>query len=191
MRNHSRGRRSMRPNEKLLKAIDTAIQLEREGLKFYTEAAEQISDSKAKSMFQALARDEAAHLKLFEDAREALLNGDVWPSAEETLTTGRPQPNVPPIFSAYDTAEEKGTPQSPLATLERGIRAEEDSIAFYIDQLDKTDDPDGEAMYNFLIEQEECHRAMLQEEYDFRLYHLQTDNFRHTSAATHADPARP
>ena len=66
----------MRLNPEVLQAIEIAIQIEKNGLAFYTEAAAQADDPKGKRMFQALARDEAAHLELFEDARRALLNRD-------------------------------------------------------------------------------------------------------------------
>ena len=73
----------MKPTSDDLKAIETAIQIEKDGLAFYTEAAKQTDDPNGKKMFQSLARDEAAHLRLFEDARQALLERGEWLSPEE------------------------------------------------------------------------------------------------------------
>ena len=57
----------MKPTSDVVKAIETAIQIEKDGLAFYTEAARQTGDPNGKKMFQSLARDEAAHLRLFKD----------------------------------------------------------------------------------------------------------------------------
>jgi rubrerythrin len=49
----------MKPTPEVLKAIETAIQIEKDGLAFYTEAAKQTDDPNGKRMFQTLARDAA------------------------------------------------------------------------------------------------------------------------------------
>jgi rubrerythrin len=49
----------MKPSATALKAIETAIQIEKDGLTFYTEAARQTDDPSGKKMFQSLARDAA------------------------------------------------------------------------------------------------------------------------------------
>jgi len=67
----------------------------------------------------------------------------------------------PPIFPSAEI------PDSQLAVLRRGIQAEENSIAFYSDQMGKTTkDPDGVAMYSYLIEQQKAHRTIVQGECD-------------------------
>jgi rubrerythrin len=157
----------MKPTPDVLKAIETAIQIEKDGLAFYTEAANQTDDPNGKKMFQSLARDEAAHLRLFEDAREALLERGNWPSPEEVAAISPGEFDGSPIFPTGDEIETKDIPERELTALRRGIEAEEDSIAFYSEQISKTDDPDGGAMYAYLIEQEEGHRTILQGEYDY------------------------
>jgi len=150
-----------------LKAIDTAIQIEKDGLAFYTEAAKQIEASAGKRMFQTLVNDEAAHLKLFEETRRALAEEGDWPTADEVAAISPGELERPPIFPTGDETKSVELPERELAALRRGIQAEEDSIAFYAEQRDKTDDPDGKAMYAYLIEQEEGHRTILQGEYDY------------------------
>ena len=49
----------MKPSPEVLKAIETAIQIEKDGLAFYTEAARQTDDPNGKKMFKSLARDAA------------------------------------------------------------------------------------------------------------------------------------
>jgi rubrerythrin len=164
----------MRCSSGVLQAIETAIQIEKDGLAFYTEAAGQVHDRKGKQMFLSLARDEAAHLDLFEDARRALLNGGAWPSPEHTSALSSGECSAPSIFPLGDEFKTVEGPESHLTVLQQGIEAEEASIAFYADQMSKIEDPDGRAMYAYLIEQEKLHRATLQQEYTYQAYCLET-----------------
>jgi rubrerythrin len=157
----------MKPTPDVLKAIETAIRIEKDGLAFYTEAAKQTGDPNGKKMFKTLARDEAAHLMLFQDARQALLERGNWLSPEQVAAISPGEFNHPPVFPTGDQAKAIEIPKRELAALQRGIQAEEDSIAFYSQEMDKTDDPDGRAMYAYLVEQEEGHRTILQGEYDY------------------------
>ena len=157
----------MKPTSDVLKAIETAIQIEKDGLAFYTEAAKQTDDPNGKKMFKTLARDEAAHLRLFEDARQALLERGEWLSPEEVAAISPKRLDRPPIFPTGDEVRTAEIPERELTALQRGIQAEKDSIAFYSQERDKTDDPDGKAMYAYLVEQEEGHRTILQGEYDY------------------------
>jgi rubrerythrin len=151
----------------VLEAIETAIQIERDGLAFYTEAAERTDDPQGKRMFQTLAKDESAHLELFEHAREALLNQATWLSPEQVAAISPRRSIRQPVFPVGDQVEAAEVPEYQLDALRRGIQAEEDSIAFYREQMRQIDDPDGKAMYAFLVEQEEGHRVILQGEYDY------------------------
>jgi rubrerythrin len=157
----------MKSTQESLKAIETAIQIERDGLAFYTGAAEQTDDPNGKKMFKTLARDEAAHLRLFEDARQALLEKGDWLSPEEVVAISPGEFDRPPIFPRGEEIKAKDIPEHELSALRRGIQAEKDSIAFYSQEMNQTDDPDGKAMYAYLIEQEEGHRTILQGEYDY------------------------
>lgn len=40
-------------------------------------------------------------------------------------------------------------------------------IEFYSQQMNRTDDPDGKAMYAYLVSQEKGHRRILEGEYDY------------------------
>jgi len=156
----------------VIKAIETAIQIEKDGLAFYTQAAQQVDDPTAKRMFQSLAKDEAAHLKLFEDVHERLGSEESWPSPEQVAAAspgeiGRLIPPSPSIFPSGNEIRKAEVPERQLAALKRGIQAEEDSIAFYSEQMSEVEDADGRAMYAYLVEQEKGHRTILQGEYDY------------------------
>jgi rubrerythrin len=157
----------MKPSPEVLKAIETAIQIEKDGLAFYTEATKQTDDPNGRKMFQSLAKDEAAHLRLFEDARQSLLERGNWLSPEEVAAISPKRLDRPPIFPTGDEIKVIEVPKRELVALQRGIQAEKDSIAFYSQERDKADDPDAMAMYAYLVEQEEGHYTILQGEYDY------------------------
>ncbi len=58
-------------NEKALKALDTAIKQESDGVKFYTEAINKCKHPLGKSMFQSFVEDEKEHLKRLKKLRSA------------------------------------------------------------------------------------------------------------------------
>jgi rubrerythrin len=157
----------MEITSEVLKALETAIQIEKDGLAFYTEAAKQTEDPKGKRMFQTLARDEAAHQELFETTRESLLQEGGWLRTEQILTISPSRSVRAPVFPTGDQIKEVEIPERQLDALRRGIEAERASIQFYSEQRDKVEDPDAKAMYAYLIEQEEGHRTILQGEYDY------------------------
>ncbi|MCP4542240.1 MAG: ferritin family protein [Chloroflexi bacterium] len=157
----------MEPNPEVLSALETAIQIEKDGLVFYTEAAKQVDDPKGKKMFQTLARDEQLHLQLFENAREALLNKKNWPSLEKVKEISPEKSIRQPVFPTGDEIKLVKIPDRQLAALRQGLQSEEDSILFYSKQKEQIDDPDAKKMYAYLIEQEEGHRTILQGELDY------------------------
>jgi rubrerythrin len=157
----------MKPTPEALKAIETAIQVEKDGLAFYTDAARQIADPGGKRMFESLAADEAAHLSLFETVRKSLLEEDRWLPPEQVASMSPSRFARPPIFPAAGQAGAAKIPERQLAALRRGIQAEDESIALYSEQMDRVDDVDGKAMYGYLVEQENGHRTILQGEYDY------------------------
>ena len=157
----------MKPTPEALAVIEAAIQVEKDGLAFYTHVAQQIADPGGKRMFESLAADEAAHLGLFEAVRESLLEEDRWLPPEQVAATSPSRFAHPPIFPAVDQAKTVKVPERQLAVLRRGIQAEDESIAFYSEQMDRVEDADGKAMYGYLVEQEKGHRTILQGEYDY------------------------
>lgn len=156
----------MEPTPEALRAIEVAIEIEKDGLAFYTQAARQTDDPHGRRMFETLAADEAAHLALFEHTRAELLKGGSWPSPEEVAARSPRRPVIPPIFPPNREQRATQAPQRELEALRRGIQAEEDSIAHYTQAAEKTSEPAGRAMYIYLAEQEKGHRAILEAEYD-------------------------
>ena len=52
--------------EEIKEAIQTAIQMEKDGYSFYKKAASQTSSDTGKTFFESLASDEQVHLDVFQ-----------------------------------------------------------------------------------------------------------------------------
>ena len=46
--------------------VEVAVQMERNGLRFYSQAADSVANERAKDLLQRLAKDEVQHLRFFE-----------------------------------------------------------------------------------------------------------------------------
>jgi rubrerythrin len=142
-----------------------AMQLEREGHAFYLAAAEQTDDAAGRHMFMTLARDELTHLELLDEAFRTWTADGTWPESEELLPQ---ETRRLPVFPPPEKVAEVIKPRTnELDALRKGIASEEASIALYEQALEMAEHPDAIKLYEFLIEQEEGHRTILQGEYDY------------------------
>ena len=85
-----------------------AMQIERDGYKFYSEAAERASGKRGKEMFLSLAADEAKHLRLLLIEYKALESGGSTPPrhSQRTWSLTRPTPtclakNIPSSHRSF------------------------------------------------------------------------------------------
>lgn len=146
-----------------IKAIETAIKIEEEGIKFYNEAAEKVEDRAARKMFRNLARDEQNHLLLFQSIRQSLLEKGGWPPLESIKLGETPHY----IFPTPEEREKVEIPRHHQEILRRGMEIERASIRFYSEQLEKSVTEEARTVYRFLVEQEKGHLSLLQAEYDY------------------------
>ncbi len=148
-------------------ALETAMQLEKDGYAFYTQAAEITADPQGRRMFRTLARDEQTHLTLLETAYVSLKNTAQWPNPKAAAGKGSARRRRLVFPKSAQAARAIAPNATELRALERGIKAEKDSIALYSRAARETTDPDGRAMYLRLVEQEKGHLTVLQGEYDY------------------------
>ncbi len=146
-------------------AFKVAINLEREGLKFYTGVAKNTKDEKRRRVFLKLAEDEKVHLELFKKLDEESPSGPV----------GRPKEIDDEILtylnSLIDTGVFKRAKERPrdlkslkdVDALQVGIQAEKDSILFYQEAHKNSVTPSGKKAFKRLIGEEKKHLIILTE----------------------------
>ena len=158
-----------------LMALDLAMQTEKDGREFYKRAAERTSDPAGKILFVSLADDELEHLRLLESQRESLAEKNRWRSSAEARDAAPAKIAGAPLFSRQALADNLNEYTSDLSALRMAFLIEKDAVAFYTRAAAETDDPDGKAMYERLVEMEKEHQRILEEEYE-----ALAKEFRHT-----------
>ncbi|MBU1181887.1 MAG: ferritin family protein [Proteobacteria bacterium] len=139
--------------------FEMAEQLERNGAKFYRNAAESVSDPASKAFLLELAGMEDEHLKTFHELR-ATLTGN-----ENSPTVFDPQDEAVLYLKALaDTRvffEKKMTEISMKEILKSAIEAEKDSIVFYIGMKDAVPEKSGRDKIEAIIKEEMGHIRIL------------------------------
>lgn len=160
--------RTLQPGVTTDQVLALAMEVEKTGHAFYSQASERTRDPHGKQMFQRLAADELTHLnyltsQLGELARTGHLLRQEPSNLESSLPRlGRmvfPESGGPGSMVRPDTSD--------LEALKRGIKAEKDSVKLYAEAARVTTDPGGQATFSRLVEVENDHLFLLEAEYDY------------------------
>lgn len=153
-----------------LGVLRRAMQIERDGFKFYSEAAERAVDEMGKTMFLGLAADEEKHLRLLLIEYNALESGGGWinpnQALEQDLVVDAANPELPgveypetsPIFSP---AREPSL-ENDVAALEFAMETEKLSFDLYRESGAQTADAVAKQAFGFLAREENQHYEILQ-----------------------------
>ena len=152
-----------------LAVLERGMELEREGNRFYAEAAERTNDARGRAMFAALADDELAHLRVLEEQHRSLRESGAW---KAPAVAYRPRDRSLEALSLFprdpaDVQKAIGANASELEALQFGIHIEHKSYDFY-DGLARAARDEGErALFQRLAAEEEGHRKLLQATFDY------------------------
>jgi rubrerythrin len=151
------------------------MSLERDGYRFYIQAAERASDARGRAMFVDLASQEEDHLRLLLAEYRALDEGRGWLPYEEAMQADFPldaaAPDLPgeeppdplPVFTPNREISLEGD----IAALEFGLETERISRELYAQGAQETADPHARQAYEFLVGQEEQHYRLLQNTHEY------------------------
>jgi rubrerythrin len=136
------------------KNLDFAVQMEKDGYEFYTQAANSLKDKAAQSMLLSLAKDEQKHEQIIRN-----------------LQAGNPA-----VFHANDFSEVKnvfkllaGSSASLFQetddltrVLKKAVQIEKKSVELYDYLADQTLDPASEDIFSRLAQEEKMHQQILE-----------------------------
>jgi len=136
-------------------ALQYAIQLERDGLAFYTEAAAKTKNPLGKRMFEGLAADERRH--------EAVLVG-IAQKMHVPLEGDMPKRRLVTLFAELGPAlkTELGADASDTKAVEKALEMEKAAIVLYEKQAKAAQDARTRALYECLVSEEHQHADILQ-----------------------------
>ncbi len=143
-------------------AIKMAIQMEKDGLRYYKDAAEKTENELAKKTFLRIAQDEAVHLKTFQQMFETLSGDQEWRDlAKYTAKVGKV-----PMFEGE--IEKKGNVNpSEVDALRIAIDNERKGIEHYKKAAAAASDPVAKEIFNKIQKEEEYHYDLLQAQLDY------------------------
>lgn len=142
--------------------FEMAEQIERNGAKFYRDAAGSVADPSNKDLLLSLSKMEEAHEKTFQSMRSALT------SAEKASTVFDPSGEAALYLQALaDTRvffEKEIDTTSLLEILKSAIEAEKDSIVFYLGMKEAVPPAMGQNRIDRIIKEEMGHIRLLSKE---------------------------
>lgn len=148
-----------------LRALEKAIGIEKDGRRFYLEAAERTTDLRGKELFLSLARAEEDHLHIVEKEYDSLRKGKGWLAIVEAKgEVDLERPLFPPGGEALEKVVRADN--SDLDALLLALGYEEESYKLYRKGYAETDDPQGKAIYEYLADMEREHFEILIRNYE-------------------------
>ena len=152
-----------------------AMQIERDGYKFYNEAAERAVGERGSNMFRGLAADEEKHLRILLVEYGALESGQGWVDPTQALeeefeldpaNPDLPGEEVPEPWPIFRPAREPSL-EGDVAALEFGMETEQLSYDLYKRAAEEQTDPAAKQVYELLAREENRHYEILQSSRDY------------------------
>jgi len=138
-----------------VRPLDYAIQLERDGQNYYSDAANSTSNPLGQKMFQSLAADERRHEEILRQvAREMAID----------LPEDTPKQRIVTLFDELgpEMRQELGADPGDTDVVRKAIDMEKRSVELYADQRDQADAEADRALYARLVLEEQQHMDILQ-----------------------------
>lgn len=145
-------------------AIKKAIQMEKDGRKFYLNAATQTTSPMGVLVFQNLAADELMHLETFQKIFEKKVGRKEW---DELAKSSRKYADLTVFPKDLTSAKGAETNTNELDALNMAMDAEKGAIQFYGEILKGTKDPMVRDILKEIIQQEKSHLFILNEEFNY------------------------
>ena len=147
-------------NEKEMEIIKEALINENEGYQFYKMAASQSETEGEKDSFLKLADEELKHIEYLKELYEKMKDK----TDKELSIFDITPPDSPQIFNWDNVSREKGN--MALSVFSIGIKMEKESVDFYKEAAEKTDNEEAKKLYNILIDWEYQHLRDFEKQYD-------------------------
>jgi rubrerythrin len=149
-----------------VEAAKIACNIERNGLAFYTAVAAKAEDANVRRVFEQLAADEKAHVAVFEELQQKLLDE---PRKDGYLDSDELDAYMARLVETHVFADDSIVARlaeqvsSDIEALGVGMRAERDTMLFYHELLGFTDSAAARKAIERIIEEERQHLVQLHE----------------------------
>jgi rubrerythrin len=151
-------------------AIETAIQMEKDGYAFYNKAAAQTSSDMGKTVFESLANDELVHLDVFQKLFEDKFGESEW---DDLVNTNKKYRDMPIFPKDLKSIEGVNLDTDELDALRIAMDSEKEAIDYYTEIRANSDDDNVKRIIDVIIEQEKNHYFLLEQEF----HHISTTGY--------------
>ena len=152
--------------DKTLKALQTAIQMEIDGKRYYLKVSEESSNELGKKLLESLAAEEDIHRQKFEEIYNAIRSKKEWPEIDFKPDGGQ---RLRTIFAT--TTEEIGStvkaPATELDAIQTAMDMENKSYDFYKGQRESAKYDAERDFYEALALEEREHHIILLDYYEY------------------------
>jgi rubrerythrin len=150
--------------ENIIKALETALSMEKTGYDLYMKAAKATKNELGKSTLEAIAKKELDHIRAIEEFAGKNIHKGI-----ENINPKEKNDYIRNIMACL--SKELNSNISKDTDLEKAYKAamglEKSSFAFYKDLHDKADDSQAKQFFQFLMGEENVHYAILQETLEY------------------------
>ena len=151
--------------DKTQQALDTAIQMEIDGKKFYQKMSESSISRLGRQLFQTLAAEEDIHRKKFEEIFNAIRQKKAWPRTDFVPDGGK---KLRTIFAkATDESAKLKSPATELDAVQTAMSMENKTHDFYKEQAKNAAYAIEKNFYDTLASEEKEHHLILLDYYEY------------------------
>jgi rubrerythrin len=160
-----RGRKGMGESGRVaVEVMNMAMEMEKEGLRLYSELAAKTKNELGRKVFLSLAEDEKKHMEIFAAMCDDCQEKEKWSDEFHDATAVKKVP----VFGQDDIQKLRYEEMTQdVEALSFALGQENRAIEFFRKVLDETDDPDARQILEKVLEQEEGHALLLQGEIDY------------------------
>ncbi len=148
-------------------ALKFAIELEKEGMKAYLDMALATGSPEGKNMFVWLAREELAHMKLFEEMLKEVEGEGVAETKGELEREEALMKEMMPKVKKLEVERGGKAEVHELDALRAALQLEVKTRDFYKEQAQKAEDPKVRDLFARLAEVEQGHYELIQAQIDY------------------------
>ncbi len=142
-----------------------AIDIEKNGKRFYEKAMDLVDDPDVKALLASLAQDEVEHLRRFRELKarlpKAATKDTVWDPEHEMNRYLQTMADMHIFRSDLDMEEELSRVKNLEDALNLGIQFVKDSIIFFLIMRDATEEKKGREFIGQLVDEEKEHLRKL------------------------------
>lgn len=155
------------PNERTLKWLSTALEMERKGKAFYDKAITECKNEVGRELFATLAKDEVIHQERIKSIYMQIEGGKSWNDDWAKLNPERGE--LSKLFRGLAARQGANirTDSNDIQALDVGIDLELRSIEFYEEHLKSAEDATERSFLERMVAEEKSHHSVLT---DLRYY---------------------